>query len=106
VSRGVTAGGSAVAIHGKRVRGALQAPAGMVTVWKRSSTCETPYPSSQALKVPVRGAGLALPSITPAVAVQGAVPVSNPGLPRSWLVAGHVGGGGVVFEFVGARTAE
>ena len=47
--------------------------------------CVTPYPSSHASRVPVRGAPVPVfAPITPAVAVHGADPVSKPGLPSFW----------------------
>src|SRR5215813_1732469 len=62
-------------------------PAGTVTVCDSVSVCVVPYPSSQAYHVPlceVSPAPLGL--MTPAVLVHGAAePVSNPGLPSSWV---------------------
>src|SRR5690242_14131167 len=63
----------------------------MLTVWYRSSVCEVPYPSSQALTLPLRGAEPAvLASITPALAVQPALPDSKPGLTKSCEVVRQV----------------
>jgi len=42
VSNAVTVVVSEVVIHSQKLNVALHAPAGMVTVWNRSSTCETP----------------------------------------------------------------
>src|SRR5882724_2176543 len=62
-------------------------PAGMVTVWERVSVWVVPYPSSHAYQVPVWEVSPApFGLITAAVEVHGAAePVSNPGLPSSWV---------------------
>jgi hypothetical protein len=55
-------------------------PAGMVTDWDRVSVWVVPYPSSQAYLVPVWAVWPEVLPRTPAVALQGALPDSKPGL--------------------------
>src|SRR5215469_15841118 len=78
---------SAVSMCSQKLNVVAVHPAGMVTDWDSVSVWVVPYPSSQAYQLPeceVSPAPLGL--MTPAVLVHGAAePVSNPGLPSSWV---------------------
>src|SRR5215469_2565799 len=78
---------SAVSMCSQKLTVVAVQPAGMVTVWDSVSVWVVPYPSSQAYQVPERAVSPApFGLMTAGVLVHGAAePVSNPGLPSSWV---------------------